>query len=65
MSHLSANFLAEMKALAPLFKIVFTVFFIVSQQTRNIHPMLDQCWSTVYAADPTLGGCLVFVEIGA
>ena len=25
-----------------------------SQQTRDIEPLLDQCWSTVYDAGPTL-----------
>ena len=30
------------------------VFSRTSQQTRYIHPILDQCWSTVYDAGPTL-----------
>ena len=31
-----------------------------TQRTRDIGPMLDRCWSTVYNAGPTLGRCLVF-----
>ena len=27
---------------------------ITSQHTRDIHPLLNQCWSTVYDADQTL-----------
>ena len=29
-------------------------FLIASQQTRDIEPLLVQCWSTVYDAGPTL-----------
>ena len=41
----------------------------VAQQTRDIHPLLVQCWSTVYCAGPTLNqqsqwvhSCIVFAE---
>ena len=37
----------------------------VAQQTRDNHPLLVQCWSTVYDAGPTLNQqsqCIVFPE---
>ena len=37
-----------------------------TQQTRDIHPILFQCWLTVFDADPTaLGECHVFAGITA
>ena len=35
--------------------------YLRPQQTRDIHPMLNQCWASVIEGGPTLGGCLVFV----
>ena len=36
------------------FRKKWHVLCVDPQQTRDIHPMLDQCWATVYDAGPAL-----------
>ena len=41
---------------------VFVQLLITTQQTRYIHQMFDQCWSTVYDVGPTLVKHWIYVS---